>query len=169
MSEQKASITMSKPGESLPKPVKDMTPEEKETTRKAVLEKLESQIAAGNKATIDIVIDSGEYQGTITMRRPSLDEERQIGIRVAKYLQGAVGVDVKTENLAIFFATFDVLVDWDNAPEWFKPREISDYALVNYIYGRFAEWLRSFRGFVPPEHQGDSEATAGASQVVDSK
>ncbi len=123
----------------------------------------------GNQSHIDIEIDNGPMQGTIRMFRPSLDQERQIGIRVAKYLQGAVGTDVKTENLAIFFSTFDVVVDWDSAPDWFKPREMFDYGLLNYVYGRFADWLRSFRGFVPPESQADSETAGESSQVVDSK
>lgn len=154
-------VTMGRPGEVvLDKPLAEMTEEEKVAARKKVADALAEQAARGNKLYTDIVIDSGELQGTIQMKRPSLDEERQIGIRVAKYLQGAVGVDVKTENLAIFFATFDVCVVWETAPEWFKPREMHDYALLNFIYGRFAEWLRTFRGFVPPESQRDSEAPA---------
>ena len=142
------------------KPMDEMSDEGKEKVRAEVVAKLAAQAALGNKLTLDIVIDSGELQGTIQMRRPSLDEERQVGIRVAKYLQGAVGVDVKCENLCIFFATFDVCVVWETAPEWFKPREMCDYALLNFIYGRFAEWLRTFRGFEPPEPEGDSQAPA---------
>jgi len=152
---------MGRPGDViLEKPMSEMSDDEKEQARIKVRAKLAEDAARGNKLCVDIVIDSGDLQGTIQMKRPSLDEERQIGIRVAKYLQGAVGVDVKTENLAIFFSTFDVCVVWETAPEWFKPREMHDYALLNFIYGRFAEWLRTFRGFVPPESQGDSEAPA---------
>ena len=156
-----AKVSMGRPGDViLEKPMSEMSDDEKEQARIKVRAKLAEDAARGNKLCVDIVIDSGDLQGTIQMKRPSLDEERQIGIRVAKYLQGAVGVDVKTENLAIFFSTFDVCVVWETAPEWFKPREMHDYALLNFIYGRFAEWLRTFRGFVPPESQGDSEAPA---------
>ncbi len=156
-----AKVSMGRPGDViLEKPMSEMSDDEKEQARIKVRAKLAEDAARGNKLCVDIVIDSGDLQGTIQMKRPSLDEERQIGIRVAKYLQGAVGVDVKTENLAIFFSTFDVCVVWETAPEWFKPREMHDYALLNFIYGRFAEWLRTFRGFVPPEPQGDSEAPA---------
>lgn len=155
-------VSMGRPGEVLKpsKPMDEMDDVEREAYRREVQERLAAQAAAGNSNIVDIVVESEGYKGTIQMKRPSLDEERQIGIRVAKYLQGAVGVDVKTENIAIFFATFDVCVVWETAPEWFKPREMHDYALLNFIYGRFAEWLRTFRGFVPPEQQGDSEAPA---------
>lgn len=153
-------VTMGPGDVTLEKPLSEMTPEEKEKARTDVIAKLAADAARGNKLHTDIVIESGDLQGTIQMRRPSLDEERQIGIRVAKYLQGAVGVDVKTENLAIFFATFDVCTVWETAPEWFKPRDMHDYELLNFIYGGFAEWLRSFRKFVPPERKGDSEAPA---------
>lgn len=155
-----AKVTMGRPGE-MPKPAKpleEMDDVEKEAYKREVQEHLATQAAQGNSAVLDIVIDSGDLKGTIQMRRPSLDEERQIGIRVAKYLQGAVGVDVKTENIAIFFATFDVCTVWETAPKWFAPREMHDYALLEFAYGRFAEWLRTFRGFVPPERQGGSEA-----------
>jgi hypothetical protein len=94
------------------------------------------------------------------MHRPSLDEERQIGLRAAKYLQGVVGVDVRTENLAIFFATFDTCVEWESAPAWFKPREMYDYTLLEFIYGRFADWLRTFRRYSDVKPQGHSEAPA---------
>lgn len=157
-----AKVSMGKPGEQivLDKPLGEMTEDEKAKARAAVVAKLAEDAARGNKLTVDIVIDNGELQGTIQMRRPSLDEERQIGIRVAKYLQGAIGVDMKCENLCIFFAAFDVCCVWETAPEWFKPREMHDYSLLNFAYGRWAEWLRTFRGFVPPESQRDSEAPA---------
>ena len=142
------------------KPLDEMSEDEKVAIRAEVAERLSEEAASGNKLLFNIEVEDPRYPGAIQMKRPSLDEERQIGIRVAKYLQGAVGVDVKTENLAIFFATFDVCAIWETAPSWFKPREMNDYALVNYIYGRYAEWLRTFRGFVPPEPQGSSEAPA---------
>lgn len=156
-----AKVTMGGPEQVKPvKPMDEMSEQEKEDLRLEVLARLAAQAAQGNKAVLDIVISNGDLQGTIQMKRPSLDEERQIGIRTAKYLQAAVGVDVKTENLALFFAGFDVCVIWETAPEWFKPREMYDYALLNYIYGRWSAWLQEFRGFVPPETKGDSEATA---------
>ncbi len=156
-----AKVHMGRPGDiKLEKPMSEMDETEKEALREKVRAKLAEDAARGNSLHTDIVVEGEVFKGTIQMKRPSLDEERQIGIRVAKYLQGAVGVDVKTENIAIFFATFDVCVVWETAPEWFKPREMHDYALIEFVYGRFAEWLRNFRGFVPPQPQGDSEAPA---------
>lgn len=153
-------VTMLKPGDiELDRPLDEMSEQEKADVRAEVVAKLALQASQGNKLICDIAVDSGEYKGTIQMKRPSLDEERQIGIRIAKYLQGAVGADVKTENICIYFAYFDICVVWETAPSWFKPREMHDYNLINYIFGRFAEWRRTFREFVPPESQGDSEIT----------
>lgn len=171
MDQPRASVRMEGDGM---EPQKVLSPEQVEAEkvvaglRRKVVEELEAKVEAGKDSFLEVVIDNGPHQGTIRMHRPSLDEERQIGVRVAKYLQGAVGVDVKTENLAIFFATFDVCADWDSAPAWFKPREMTDYGLLNFVYGRFAEWLRTFRGFVPPEPSSDSEAPKGEEEVVDS-
>jgi hypothetical protein len=140
------------------KPVAEMNDEEKAAYRKRLLQKLEEEQSAGGQATYDIVVDDPDYKGTITMRRPTLDQQREIGVRAAKYLQGVAGVDLRTDNLALFFATFDVCVDWDSAPEWFQPRKMYDYRLLEYIYGRWAEWLKSFREFVPESPKGDSQA-----------
>lgn len=145
-----------------PKPVSEMSDGEKADYRKQVLADLESQTSAGNKNMLSIKLESGGYEGTINIRRPSLDEQREIGIRAAKYLQGVVGVDLRTDNLALFFATFDVLVDWNSAPEWFNPRKMFDYRLLEYVYGRWTSWVQSFREFVPPEQKGDSEAKGDA-------
>jgi len=164
---EKPSVSIGKPGvDPLEKPAKEMSEAELEAAKKKVLAQMESQVASGNKFALEIPIDWEEFKGTIKLKRPSLDEERQMGLRVGKYLQGVVGVDVRTENLAIFFATFDVCVDWDSAPEWFKPREMFDYTLLEFIYGRFAEWLRSFRRYLPTESQGGGESPAGESEVV---
>lgn len=153
----------------LDKPVAEMDDAERDAAKAKVIEALEAQQAEGNKNMLTILTESDEFPGEVKMRRPSLDEERQIGIRAAKYLQGQLGVDVKTENLAVFFATFDVCCDWSSAPEWFKPREMHDYRLLEFIYGRFATWLTTFRKFVPPEPKGDSESAKGEGEVVDSE
>ena len=141
------------------KPVKDMTDTEKENYRDLLLKKLEDEQTVGGAATIDIVIDTPDFPGTITMRRPTLENQVDIGVKAAKYLRGVAGVDLRTDNLALFFATFDICVEWNSAPEWFKPREMFDYRLLEHIYGRWANWLKSFREFVPPAQEGDSQAS----------
>ena len=138
---------------------------EKLAARDKILKELERRAALGNKDVFECVLDNPEfpeYLGTIQIKRPSCDEERRIGIRTAQYLNGQVGVDVKTENMAIFFATFEICVLWDKAPEWFKPREMpgSAYSVLEFIYGGFAEWLLTFRKFVPREHLAGGEAPA---------
>jgi hypothetical protein len=150
----------------IPKPVSEMSDKEKLDTRKKVLEHLEKQAASGNENNLSVEIKADEwgYEGKISLRRPSIDEERKIGVRTAAYLEGKIGVDVKTENLCIFLASFDVCCDWKNAPEWWNPREMpgSDYELLEFVYGRFAEWLQSFRQRIRRQSQGDSEAPAVA-------
>lgn len=144
----------------LDKPVSEMDEAEKKAARDKVLAGLETRAALGNKDVFECVIESDTYNGVIKLKRPSCDEERRIGIRTAQYLNGQVGVDVKTENMAIFFATFEICVLWAETPEWFKPRQMpsSDYALLEFVYGGFAKWLGDFRSFVPRERPGDSEA-----------
>lgn len=168
MSEQKEPPTVvmgAKPSKDeqieLDKPVLDMDDAERAAARQKVLDDLAKQAAAGNSNSIDIVIESKEFEGTITMRRPSMDEQREIGVRAAKYLQGVSGVDLRTDNLALFFGTFDVLVDWNSAPKWFEPRKMYDYELLEYVYGRWTKWVQNFPGFVPPKQDGNS----GTSEV----
>lgn len=159
MSERRATAQVG-----LPKPVGEMSEKEKLDARAKVLEHLEKQAAAGseNSLTVEIKAEDWGYEGAISLRRPSIDEERKIGVRTAAYLEGKVGVDVKTENLCIFLASFDVCCDWKNAPEWWNPREMpgSDYELLEHVYTRFAEWLQSFRIRVRKQHPGGSEAPA---------
>lgn len=147
------------------KPVSEMTPGEKEEVRRKALETARAKVAAGNKNlyVFDCEdLDIEEYKGKITFSRPSIDSERRVGILVAKYLGGVVGVDVKTENIAIYLATFDVCVDWKTAPEWFKPREMpsSDYPVLDAIYRGYSEWLGTFRRDVRKPAQGRSETSA---------
>jgi len=158
----------------VPKPSKavaEMSDEEKAKLREKVNESLETAVSSGGRHHVDIEIDSEPYKGRIRMFRPTIDEDRQIGIRATKYLQGAVGVDLKTDNLTIFLATFDVCVDWDSAPGWFDPRKMpsTDYTLLEYVYGRWATWVASFRKFVPPKPEGDSKTPEGAGEMVDTK
>ena len=161
-----ATIGVEKDLPPLEKSVSDMSDEERETAKKKVIEHLEARQAEGNESFLEIEIEDPEYPGVLKIKRPSCDEQRKIGLRSAQYLQGQVNVDIKTENLAIFFAAFDVCVDWESAPEWFKPREIFDYALLEHIYGRWAKWIASFRGFVQREHKGDSETPSSPDEVV---
>jgi hypothetical protein len=171
MSERRAaSVKIGRPGE-VPaphKPVAEMTDDEKTAYRNTVAEHLETAKSQGNKLMCEIDVDWEDYKGVIQMKRPSIDEERQIGIRVAKYLQGAVGVDLKTENLACFLAAFDVCVDWATAPKWFDPRSMpgGDYSLLEYVFGRWNSWLSTFRRFVPPAPARDGEAAEDESGVV---
>jgi hypothetical protein len=156
------SVSIGAPGDiALDKPVAEMSEADLKAAKEKVLDDLSKKVAAGNKMTLAIDVDFEEFKGTITMHRPSLDEERQIGLRTAKYLQGVIGVDVRTENLALFFSAFDVCVEWESAPAWFKPREMYDYSLLENIYGRFANWLTTFRRYVPAE-----QPVAGATPPV---
>jgi len=143
------------------KPVSEMTNEEKEKAAKEIVEhvqELEQKQAVGKNQVYEISVDWEEYQGIIKMRHPSLDDERKIGLRAEDYLQGRMGTDPKTANLATFFAAFDVLVDWKSAPEWFVPREMpaNCYSLMEFIYGRYAEWQNTFRRFVPAKSETNS-------------
>lgn len=149
----------------LDKDVSEMSDGEKNEARDKIIKELERRGALGNKDAFVCVLDDPEfpeYNGTIKLKRPSCDEERRIGVRIAQYLNGQIGVDVKTENYAIFFATFEICVLWDESPEWFKPREMpsSAYTLFEFIYGGYAEWLKTFRKFVPKQRLADSEAPA---------
>ena len=156
-----AKVTMGGPGQiEAIKPMEEMSEQERADLKAEVVARLAAQAAQGNKAILEIPFDQGEFQGTIQMKRPSLDEDRQIGIRIAKYLQGAVGVDSATENLAVYFAVMDVCVIWETAPSWFKPREMYDVAILSHILARWTNWRNSFPKFVPAESQGNSEAPA---------
>ena len=138
------------------KPVSEMDDVEKAALKEKVAESLREQVASGDKNTFTIVIDDPKYPGTIIMRRPNMDEQREIGLRAAKYLQGVAGVDLRTDNIALFFATFDILVDWNAAPDWFKPRKMFDYRVLEHIYGRWTKWVQNFPEFVSRPQESDS-------------
>ena len=160
------SVSIGRPGDiALEKPLTEMTEVEVEAARRRVLSELEAKSSDGNNMYLDVPIDVDEYKGTIRLHRASIDEDRQIGIRTAKYLQGAVGVDVKTENIAIFLALFDVCVEWETAPKWFRPREMpsSDYPILELVFGRYSRWVNNFRRVIPEEQKGNSEATVSKS------
>lgn len=138
------------------KSVSEMGEKEKATLKEKVVESLRDQVAEGNKNTISIVIDDPKYPGAIHIRRPNMDEQREIGLRAAKYLQGVTGVDLRTDNIALFFATFDILVDWNDAPDWFKPRKMFDYRVLEHIFGRWTKWVQDFPEFVSRKQESDS-------------
>jgi hypothetical protein len=128
-----AKVTMGGPGQiEAIKPMDEMSEQEKADLKAEVVARLAAQAAQGNKAILEI--------------------------RIAKYLQGAVGVDSATENLAVYFAVMDVCVIWETAPSWFKPREMYDVAILSHILARWTNWRNSFPKFVPAESQGNSEA-----------
>lgn len=151
------------------KPVKEMTEAEKKEYKEKVLEKVSTDVSKGSKFTKMIVLDTDDYKGEIILHRPTINEMREIGIREARYRlgYGDAVLDVVTQNICLYLATFDVIVD--KAPDWWKPAEMFDYNILEYVWEEYANWRMTFRQFSKPKHQGDSQAAVPETPLVDSK
>ena len=156
-----------KDGKPVVKPVKEMTEAERIAMKDKVLKTVAENIVKGGKQTKVIVIDSEEYKGEIIIHRPTLNEIREIGIREAQYRLGIESLDVIANNICVYLATFDVIVD--KAPDWWKPAEMYDYQLLNYVWEEYAAWRTTFRSFSKPKPAGDSKTTINETSVVDTE
>jgi len=108
--------------------------------------------------TLDLKLPSGEeFSGTFTIHRPTVKERIRIGIIEARELEGLVNVDVFTSNLTHFVATFDVIVD--SAPVWFKPRELRDVEVLQGVFEKYTDFLRTFQGKPEGEPKEPSSGT----------
>lgn len=152
------------------KKVSEMSEDEKEQAKQEALKIASENIKKGNKNQFVVDLDKLNqegFTGKVVMHRPTIDEEREIGVRWAKYKNQIDKVDVITSNICFYLATFDVIVD--EAPEWFKPHELFDYELLNYVWEEYAEWRNTFRTFRNPKYQGDSQSSKSEASVVDTK
>jgi hypothetical protein len=95
---------------------------------------------------IDMTNKAGEqFQGKFVVHRPTVKETIQIGLKTAKELEGQVNlVDIDTFYTAQMVATFDVVVE--EAPPWFKPREMRDMEVVRAVFLKYNDHLRTFQG-----------------------
>ena len=108
-----------------------------------------AMINQGNKRTLTLDLDytdiNESYVGKIVFHYPSQLEKLKIGTLRAQLLGGILPMDIQTDNLALIFSTFDVVVD--HKPEWFdyyNNPEIETEVLVD-LYKKYDEWLLSFR------------------------
>jgi hypothetical protein len=151
----------------LGKPIADMSESELKAVQEETLKIAGENINKGGKFTKVITVDWEDYKGEIIIHRPTITEDREIGIRYARYKQDTKDVDPITDNISLYLATFDVIVD--KAPDWFKPAEMYEYEFLEYIWGEYAEWRNTFRRFDKEKYRKDSTAINPAEVVVDTE
>jgi len=148
------------------KPVSEMTEEEKEAEKQKVLKTVGDNVNKGGRFTKTIHLEFEDFKGDITFHRPTIGEEREIGIRYNRYKQETM-VDIVTDNVCLFLATFDVVIDV--SPDWWKPHELYDYELIEFVWEEYAEWRNSFRRFRNPRHKDDSKTAEAEKALVDTE
>lgn len=137
----------------------------------AEIRKLGEQVRKGGGLTHELSIDftSGRgqrYQGTIVVRRPTMKDYLQMGIKKAQMLKDQAGkdgvppelIDPNIHMLAHMLSTFEVVVE--KCPEWFiHPEEVLDFDLLDHIFTKYEDWLANFRVQNAAEAARDSEVT----------
>jgi len=105
--------------------------------------------------SIDMTVPSGEtFQGTFKLHRPTVGERIKIGNNTAKEIEGLLNVDAMTDFMARMVATFDVVID--EAPIWWKPRELKDVEVIQAVYEKYINYLNQFSETIKPKPSIDS-------------
>lgn len=103
--------------------------------------------------SIDMKVASGEtFQGTFTVHRPTVGERIRISVLEAQELGGMQNVDLLGSNLAHMVATFQVVID--DAPVWWKPKEIRDLEVLQMVYQKYVDYLQQFQKSTEFERAG---------------
>jgi len=106
-------------------------------------EKINKDLSNSHTFTINMKVGSGEtYEGTFTIRRPTVGERIRISVLEAQELGGLQNVDIFGSNLAHMVATFIVLID--KSPVWWKPRDLRDVEVLREVYQKYVEFLDKF-------------------------
>jgi hypothetical protein len=84
-----------------------------------------------------------EFSGSFTVHRPTIGELMRIGVKEASELGGLTNVDINTSIIAHMLASLDVVVDMK--PEWWKPREMRDLEVLQEVYEKYLDYLRTFQ------------------------
>lgn len=108
---------------------------------------------------VDKEVNGERYVGSFTVHRPTIGEMMRIGVLEARELGGLSNVDQVTQMMAHMVATLEIVVDMK--PEWWKPREILEFEVLQEVFEQYLDFLRRFQG----TSQGKpEEAGKGTSQ-----
>jgi len=111
-----------------------------------------------NSFTIELdlkLLHGEEFIGKFKIHRPTIGERIKIGVIEAREIEGLSNVDILTSNLAHMIATFDVIVD--EAPLWWKPRDLRDLEVLQTVYQKYVDCLQTFQK--KPESEKTGEGT----------
>lgn len=148
-----------------------------ENIKPEVVENLKSEtlnnIMKGTRHTHTFNVDFSHidpnFVGSITVRRPSLMDHVQIGVKRTQLLGGVPVVDTFTDNIATMVATLDTVVS--TTPEWFNVFSPDlDYDILEDVYKQYVKWYNSFRGATGETNpKGDSTDQRSDNQVEDNE
>jgi hypothetical protein len=119
-----------------------------------------------NKKEFEFDIDMFEFKGHFKVKHPSLLDEMEIGVRRAKYLNGAAiaSLDTITDNISYITATLSVVVK--EAPEWFNIATLDSYEVLLAIYNNYKAWNNTFRRTnATSTNAGDSKTSSDERSV----
>lgn len=141
--------------------------------REENLQKIRAMAEAVQKGTASAVVpveytsfDGTVYEGNVEFKRPNMRDYVTIGVQKGKYIQGQLGgafvepayIDETVKFLAHMMATLDVVMV--KRPVWLLDVEaVEDFGLLDHVYGRYQDWIGTFRAGDTDEPAGDSEAT----------
>lgn len=146
---------------------------------------LAEKVNAGNRlregVDIDHVTELGHYTGYVKFKRPDTKGYIKIGAHRAQLLQAnfidengnfqrvdPIYIDESTHYAAQVVATLHFVIAQDaEIPEWIKtPESQYDFDILAHVYGRFLEWVNSFRTKRPADGEGDSSTTGTTPPVA---
>jgi hypothetical protein len=154
--------------------VTTMTTDNNDRMLKTIKTNMLQQVNLGNKRTHTFKVDFSEYDpsfvGEFNVHYPSQMELIQVGLTKSALLGGGtLVVDTYTENIAIFIATLDVVIN--KQPEWFNLADPSiEYDMLQAIYDEYMNWVNTFRNRAKPDNnEGDSPDGRSQVSVVDTE
>lgn len=93
--------------------------------------------------SVDIKVGDESFIGTFTVHRPNVGELVRIGVSEAQKLGGLSNVDAMTQMVAHMVATLETVVDIK--PDWWKPNEIYDMEVLQGVFEKYLDYLRTFQ------------------------
>jgi hypothetical protein len=104
----------------------------------------ETKLSNTHSFQIDFDSATGEkLSGTFIVHRPTMGERIQIGVIEAQLLGGLSNVDVFTSSLAHWISYLEVVID--QAPKWWKPRELHEPEVVQAVFDKYIDYLQKFQ------------------------
>jgi len=117
----------------------------------------ENKLLNTHSFSIQFVSVTGEeLSGTFAVHRPTMGERVQIGVIEAQLLGGLNNVDVFSSSIAHWIANLEVVID--QAPKWWKPRELHDPEVVQAVFDKYVDYLQKFQR---RNKEGDKEPSGG--------